>query len=266
MERNKAIEPFLAPVFGRAWCAKKYGGPFEDPLARQVVEQSGYPFEYLDIRESQAVTWSVGQWIFCRQIRKYLEERPEAVIVDAGCGLDTLFPLVDNGRCRWVNLDLPDALELREQFLPCGERERNLPANVLRTEWTEQIREEAERGFYLVASNVMGLITQEHVKELFMTLEKQFPGGGLFFDCKTSRGSRRSRRMSGLWKGGERTVFPIDDAAKLFKSWGFSPGEFQEMVYMPPFFWEMEEIPRAIRTRLRMNWTSGVLKHIEVRF
>ena len=265
MERNKDFEPWLAPLFGRACCAKRYPKLFEDPLARRVVEQCGYPFEYLKIRESQAVGWSINQWFFCERIRHFLETHPDGVIVDAGCGLDTMFPLVDNGRCTWINLDFEDVLELRGRLMPCGEREQNLAANLLQEGWLDQVKEKASGGFYFVASDVIGLITEEHVKELMGNLAAAFPGGGVCFDIKTSRGARRgSKRSTGLFKGGTRHVFHIDDGKKLLNSWGLAVQEIKETTVLPSRFASDTGLPPLVQGRIQMNWRNGAYKFVEL--
>ena len=48
-------------------------------------------------------------------------------MVNLGCGLDNTGRACDNGRCKIYNLDFPDVIALRQQLLPAGEREQNIP-------------------------------------------------------------------------------------------------------------------------------------------
>ena len=47
-----------------------------------------------------------------------------------GCGLDNTGRACDNGRCKIYNLDFPDVIALRQQLLPAGEREQNIPCDL----------------------------------------------------------------------------------------------------------------------------------------
>ena len=55
---------------------------------------------------------------FDNAIRRVLRRKPDATVVALGEGLETQFWRVDNGRVRWVTVDLPESIALREQVLP----------------------------------------------------------------------------------------------------------------------------------------------------
>ena len=53
-----------------------------------------------------------------RTIQAFLERRPDGVIVQLGCGLETTYYRCDNGRTRWYAVDLPLLREYRSELLP----------------------------------------------------------------------------------------------------------------------------------------------------
>ena len=57
-----------------------------------------------------------------RFIRAFLERRPDGVIVQLGCGLETAYYRCDNGRSHWYAVDLPHVVEYRRELLPEPER------------------------------------------------------------------------------------------------------------------------------------------------
>ena len=50
-------------------------------------------------------------------LKTFLARRPRGTVVNIGCGLETNFERVDNGLLTWFDLDLPDVIALRQQFL-----------------------------------------------------------------------------------------------------------------------------------------------------
>ena len=58
-----------------------------------------------------------------RIIRTFLERRPDGVIVQLGCGLETTYHRCDNGKTHWYAMDLPHVIEYRRGLLPEPERE-----------------------------------------------------------------------------------------------------------------------------------------------
>jgi hypothetical protein len=47
---------------------------------------------------------------------EFIEKHPEATIVNIGCGLDTTFSRIDNGKIQFYELDLPDVIALRKNL------------------------------------------------------------------------------------------------------------------------------------------------------
>lgn len=46
----------------------------------------------------------------------FLDKHPEGVIINIGCGLDTRFFRVENGKLQFFDLDLPDMINLKRQL------------------------------------------------------------------------------------------------------------------------------------------------------
>ena len=70
-----------------------------------------------------------------RFIRAFLERRPDGVIVQLGCGLETAYSRCDNGHTRWYAVDLPHVVEYRRELLPEPERETYLAGDAFAGDW-----------------------------------------------------------------------------------------------------------------------------------
>ena len=57
----------------------------------------------------------------------------KAAVVNLGCGLDGTGRACDNGSCKLYNLDFPDIIAVRNELLPAGEREENIPCDLNNT-------------------------------------------------------------------------------------------------------------------------------------
>ena len=57
-------------------------------------------------------------------VRSFLAAHPAGTVVEIGTGLNTRFERVDNGQVHWFDLDLPDTIDLRRNFL---RRHRSAP-------------------------------------------------------------------------------------------------------------------------------------------
>jgi O-methyltransferase involved in polyketide biosynthesis len=66
--------------------------------------------------DSTRVVMIVKSRDFDRFTQDFLARHADAVVVHIGCGLDTRFDRVDNGRVEWYDLDLPEVIELRRKL------------------------------------------------------------------------------------------------------------------------------------------------------
>lgn len=73
-------------------------------------------------------------------IRTFLERRPDGVVVQLGCGLETTYSRCDNGHTRWYALDMPHVVEYRRALLSEPERETYLAGDAFAEDWIRQIR------------------------------------------------------------------------------------------------------------------------------
>lgn len=85
-------------------------------------------------------------------------------MVNLGCGLDSTGRSCDNGTCKIYNLDFPDVIAVRNELLPAGEREENIPCNLNDTEWFAKI--DASGGAVFFASGVFYYFLTEQVRTL----------------------------------------------------------------------------------------------------
>ena len=115
------------------------------------------------------------------EVRDYLKSHPNAAVVNLGCGLDSTGRSCDNGSCKIYNLDFPDVIAVRNELLPAGEREKNIPCDLNNTEWFAKI--DASNGAVFFASGVFYYFLTEQVKALVQKMADAFPGGVLVFDA-----------------------------------------------------------------------------------
>ena len=115
------------------------------------------------------------------EVQNYLADHPDAAVVNLGCGLDGTGRACDNGSCKIYNLDFPDVIAVRNQLLPAGDREENIPCNLNDTEWFTKI--DASEGAIFFASGVFYYFLTEQVRTLVQAMADSFPGGVLVFDA-----------------------------------------------------------------------------------
>ena len=187
IEKNTVQETLVIPLYGRKMCSTLYPRLFYDETAIRLMDEIDYDFTLLE-KKSKSLMQRFGfleaamrQNDLAWEVRDYLASHPDAAVVNLGCGLDNTGRSCDNGRCRIYNLDFPDVIRVRDELLPAGEREENIPCDLNDTSWFGRI--DASNGVVFFAAGVFYYFLTEQVKALVQAMHAAFPGGRLVFDA-----------------------------------------------------------------------------------
>ena len=191
IERNTVQETLIIPLYARKMCSELYLSLYRDETARRLVSAVDYDFSTLE-QKSRSLMQRFGflevamrQNDLAYEVRDYLKTHPTAAVVNLGCGLDSTGRTCDSGSCRIYNLDFPDVIAVRNELLPAGEREENIPCDLNDPSWFENI--DASGGAVFFAAGVFYYFLKEQVKELVEAMADAFPGGVLVFDAANAK-------------------------------------------------------------------------------
>lgn len=164
-----------------------------------------------------------------RYVGDFLARHPDAVVVNLGCGLDDRRRRVDDGRVRWVDVDLPEVIALRRRLLPETDRMRFVAGSVLERGWLAEVPRAPGDGVLIVAEGLFMYLPTEGVRALVTDLAEAFPGAELVAEVAHSRivrlmgtrlGRTKFRRQFGV-SGEVAYRFGIADSRAL-EAW--APG------------------------------------------
>ncbi len=180
-------ETLLIPLYIRALESQRPDALVKDERAEALVRQ----LDQETLRKTLALTDNFSRVAvilktreFDRFARDFLARCPDAVVVHIGCGLDTRFERVDNGRAEWYDLDLPEVIELHRKLAGGeGARHHFLACSVLDNAWMDTVSVHRQRSFLFLAEGVFMYFTEAQVKRLVLTLCGRFPGAELVFDA-----------------------------------------------------------------------------------
>jgi O-methyltransferase involved in polyketide biosynthesis len=178
-------ETLLMPLWSRAVESARPDAILRDPKGKGIVEALDYDFGRFARLGVDPVGYCSRAAIIDRLVSQWLEMHPAGAVVEIGVGLDTRFERLDNGKAIWFELDLPEVIALRRHFFAEEPRRRLLPGSVFEPAWMEQVRGECPGPVLLVAEGVFYFFEEKRLRELFRLLVKNFPGGGLIFDCQS---------------------------------------------------------------------------------
>ena len=225
IEKNSVQETLLIPLYGRKMCSELYPTLYRDETAIRLINQVDYDFSALAEKVNSLMQRfgflevAMRQRNLAWEVRDYLSTHPNAAVVNLGCGLDAAARACDNGTCRIYNLDFPDVIAVRDELLPAGEREQNIPCDLNDTAWFEKI--DASEGAVFFAAGVFYYFLTEQVRALVGAMARAFPGGTLVFDAANQKAVKL---MLKTWiKDAEiknvGAYFAVSDAVRELSPW-----------------------------------------------
>ncbi len=213
LQLGSVQKTLLLPLWGRAIETQKPNPLLVDPKAVSVISDIPYDFTVIakNIYPLTRISWIARSIYFDRKIKAFLDIFPDATIVNIGCGLDTTFDRVDNGKIQWYDLDLPDTIELRKKYISESERRKFISKSVFDTSWYDDIGR--KNHVMLLIAGVLYYFEEPDIKRLFCDFHMLIPGVEIVMDYASELGIKVSNKKV-LEKGG------MDKSAYL--KWGIN--------------------------------------------
>lgn len=232
IELGDVQKTLLIPLYGRAIETRNGGGLLCDPKAVAMVEAIDYDFlQFAD--EATVKSCVLRTAIFDEWVRGFLAVHPDGTVIEIGAGLNTRFERLDNGRLRWVDLDLPDSMLLRRQFFVDSARRKSVAGSVLDEAWADIARTNPGP-YFLVAEGVFVYLREEEVKRALALIAHRFPDASVAFDTADHTALKALREQNIKTEIKARLNWSCDDPRDV-EQWdlGYSLVESRSLVDLP---------------------------------
>jgi O-methyltransferase involved in polyketide biosynthesis len=207
-------ETLLIPLWAKAAETRRDRPIFRDELAVAMIERIDYDFSRFAKGWRSQIGIVVRTELLDRATLAFVAEHPDALVINIGCGLDTRFSRVDNGRIAWYELDLPEVIAIRRRFFTESDRYRMIAGSVLEEGWLAEIAVSG-RPVLIIAEGILMYFTEAEVKKLLGRLAERFPGATMFLEMLTPTCVRLSAQHDTVSQMGLRFQWGIPDGRAL---------------------------------------------------
>jgi O-methyltransferase involved in polyketide biosynthesis len=168
----------LWALHNRAVEASRRDGVLTDPASLRIHQALDYDFD----RDfgAPAGTLAARAAEIDAVLRRWISRHPDGLVISLGEGLETQCQRVDNGRVRWLSVDLPEAIRLRERFLPPTGRFRHIAGSALDLAWMDAV--DPTDDVFIVAQGLLMYLDPAESRMLFNGIGRRFPGAEMVFD------------------------------------------------------------------------------------
>ncbi|KIX13676.1 class I SAM-dependent methyltransferase [Dethiosulfatarculus sandiegensis] len=192
---NSVAETLLLPLYSRARESGLKNGIMHDQKARMMVEQIDWRFEPLKkIKDYVHFCVILRAREIDRQVRAFLASHPEGTVVELGCGLDTRFERLDNGKTRFVLMDFPETFEIYERFFEPHPRKLIIKGSFLDLNWAQKVKAFGKGPILFISEGVLMYLYEQQVRNLFGYLNQNFAPTQIVFDSCTPMVKKNSSK------------------------------------------------------------------------
>ena len=211
VELGPVQQTLFIPLAARARETRKRRPVLRDPKAAEIIASVDFDAEKYG-RGWGGVITVLRTAIFDCWVSDFLAENPGGTVVEIGTGLNTRYERAGNGQVHWIDLDLPDTIELRRRFFADSGHRRMVAASVLDQDWLPAVR--SSPGPYLfVAEGV--LVYLEQAPRVIARIASSFPGALIAFDTYGQRMLAQQHKRAAQRNLPARWAWSCDDPGTL---------------------------------------------------
>jgi methyltransferase (TIGR00027 family) len=127
-------------------------------------------------------------------INDFISKNPSSIVVNLGCGFDTRYWRIDHKQCEYLELDLPEIVEMKKEILKGHLGYELMACSVLDPSWIDRVTSQGNRNFLLIAEGLLMYLPKVEVVNLFKTFSERFYHSQMVLEVVTEKYTR------GIWK------------------------------------------------------------------
>ena len=226
-------ETALLTLLARATEARRPDSLIDDPMAIKLVDEIDFDGAKFGFARRQDM--APRALTFDKYTRRYLLDHPSATVVALAEGLQTSFYRLDasgiGDQFRWLTVDLPPIIELRDRLLPHSDRVSMVAQSALDFSWMDRV--DAADGVFITTEGLLMYLQPDEALGLIAECAARFPGGQLMFDLPPM--------LFASWiRGGSRTSLRYRVPPMPFT---LSPSEVANLVNTVPGIRAVHDLP-----------------------
>jgi len=177
---ENVAETLLYPLISRYVETRKEDGIIRDPKSVEIINALDYDVDNTKLFPISQKGACLRTLIFDEAVSGYLKDLPDGTVINLGCGLDTRFPRVDNGKLTWFDLDLPETIEIRKRFFTETNRHRLLSTSVLDPSWAKAIPQ--DKAPLILMEGLSFYLTETENRKVVSIIRQNFKNADFFVE------------------------------------------------------------------------------------
>jgi len=207
MDLSDVSQTAILTLVCRVVASEKKNPVFFDPMAvlclerlisvssveeKKLIIKWKKMYEGMQARDARARIRTVMS--FDRMTNLFISSHPGCTVINLACGFDTRFWRIENERCKYIELDLPEIIELKREILKDHLSYDLIDSTVLDPAWIDKVTSNGNSNFLLLAEGLFYYLPKQEATRLLQEIARRFNRSQLVLDMAPEKYTK------GLWK------------------------------------------------------------------
>jgi O-methyltransferase involved in polyketide biosynthesis len=136
--------------------------------------------EGIQARETKSLARRVKA--FDNAANRFIADHPNCTVINLACGFDTRFWRIENEKCRFIEIDLPEVIRLKKEILKEHLNYETIGCSALDTSWIDQVTVKGNTDFIILAEGLFMWFPPHEAARLFKEIGAKFSRSQLVLD------------------------------------------------------------------------------------
>ncbi len=118
--------------------------------------------------------------------QNFIDKHDNCNVVNLGVGLETSYHRLDRKNSMFIEIDLPEVIELREKYIDVGENEKFVKGDLFNLDWCNEL--DSTLPTLMIASGVFQYFHENDVLKFISDVKNIFENAELIFDATNKFG------------------------------------------------------------------------------
>ena len=211
---EREMETLLITLYSKAKMSET-GQIITDRKAEDAVKSVEYDFHKLNVNKKTQVFMALRSAIIDAFAQDYLKTQPNACVLHLGCGLDFRYDRLNRPDCDWYDLDYPEVVAIKREFVEESAHYRFLASSVNELSWLNSVQDNSHA--LVIAEGLTMYLSEQEIEWLFTAINQKFPAVTYIFDVYSLISVRLSQKRlnSLLNRTGAQIKWGIDEPERL---------------------------------------------------
>lgn len=209
---NGVNKTLYIPLYGKA-CVSRKGLILQDQKAEEIWDAEGFPLK--GKAKSKWLSYNMGMRsaVFDRWLEEAMAQLPDAVILHAGCGLDSRIERVGDRGHQWYDVDFPEVIGERKRYFSGTENYHMVASDIRNMDWLSQV--DPRGGAIIVMEGVSMYLPMPELLEVLKQWKNYFGEVRILMDTYTVFAAKATKYKNPINEVGVTQVYGFDDPRVL---------------------------------------------------